>query len=179
MATNPNMVAIQTVTVPSGGAASIEFTDIPQTYTDLKLVLSSRKASGSETYEAIWMTFNDATNRYYEILLYNAGGGAGSASHQNSLARLEWLAGGTGGGATASTFGNSEIYIPNYTSSVGKSVSGDWVSESNSSSPWQGLSAGLWDPTSNAAITSIKLFHSTAGNFAQYSTATLYGIKNS
>jgi hypothetical protein len=171
--------AIATVEVGSGGQAEIEFTSIPGTYTDLKLVLSSRKASGSETYEPIWMTFNGATDRYYEILLYNAGGGTGSVSHQNSLARLEWLAGGTGGGATASTFGNSEIYIPNYTSSVGKSVSGDWVSESNSSSPWQGLSAGLWDPTSNAAITSIKLFHSTAGNFAQYSTATLYGIKNS
>jgi len=30
---------IQTVTVGSGGAASIEFTSIPQTYTDLKLVV--------------------------------------------------------------------------------------------------------------------------------------------
>jgi len=42
MPTNPNMVAIQTVTVGSGGAANIEFTSIPQTYTDLVVVLSLR-----------------------------------------------------------------------------------------------------------------------------------------
>jgi hypothetical protein len=33
---------IETVTVGSGGAANIEFTSIPQTYTDLKLVISGK-----------------------------------------------------------------------------------------------------------------------------------------
>ena len=78
-------------------------------------------------------------------------------------------------GATASTFGNAEIYIPNYASSNNKSVSADFVSETNAADAIFGLTAGLWANTS--AITSIKL--TPAAAFAQYSTATLYGIKNS
>jgi hypothetical protein len=34
--------AIKTVTVGSGGAANIDFTSIPQTYTDLVLKVSAR-----------------------------------------------------------------------------------------------------------------------------------------
>jgi hypothetical protein len=45
MALNGTMVKIDTVTVGSGGAASIEFTNIPQTYTDLQIVLSARSAT--------------------------------------------------------------------------------------------------------------------------------------
>ena len=43
---------IQTVTVGSGGAASIDFTSIPQTYTDLKIVLSARTNRANATDEA-------------------------------------------------------------------------------------------------------------------------------
>ena len=39
---NNTLVKIQTVTVGSGGASSIDFTSIPQTYTDLCLVYSAR-----------------------------------------------------------------------------------------------------------------------------------------
>ena len=56
MATNPNMVAIQTVTVGAGGASSIEFTSIPQTYTDLKVVFSVRDATNNNG--VVKITFN-------------------------------------------------------------------------------------------------------------------------
>jgi hypothetical protein len=83
--------------------------------------------------------------------------------------------------ATASTFSNTELYIPNYTSTNNKSISVDGVAESNSSSSNNravALSAGLYHPSSNVAITSLK-FTPSASTFAQYSTATLYGIKSS
>jgi hypothetical protein len=78
-------------------------------------------------------------------------------------------------GATANTFGNAEIYFSNYASSAYKSVSIDEVSENNSSSFWYLSIAGdLWSNTT--AINQITLT-AYSGNFAQYSTASLYGIK--
>jgi len=79
--------------------------------------------------------------------------------------------------ATANTFGSWEAYVPNYTLSNNKSVSLDSVMENNATAAEQNLVAGLWSNT--AAITSIKLLPLNGTAFKQYSTATLYGIKNS
>jgi hypothetical protein len=57
-----------------------------------------------------------------------------------------------------------------------KSISSDGVTESNATNSILTLDAGLW--ANSSAITSLK-FTLEIGNFAQYSTATLYGIKNS
>jgi hypothetical protein len=79
-------------------------------------------------------------------------------------------------GCTANTFGNGEIYIPNYAGSTQKSVSADAVAENNSATYiYSALNAGLW--TGTAAITSIKLLIPSY-NFVQYSTAYLYGVSN-
>jgi hypothetical protein len=56
--------------------------------------------------------------------------------------------------ATANTFGNTEFYIPNYTSSNYKSFSVDGVTENNATAAFA-LYAGLWSNT--AAITSFRL----------------------
>ena len=82
-----------------------------------------------------------------------------------------------GSAVTANTFTNTEFYIPNYAGSNYKSISSDYTSENNSStSNALGLLAGLWSSTS--AINQITISSST-GNFVQYCTAYLYGIKNS
>jgi hypothetical protein len=73
---------------------------------------------------------------------------------------------------TSNTFGNSSVYISNYTSSSNKSLSVDSVSENNATAAQQGIFALSW--ASTAAITGIRLL--TAGNLAQYSTASLYKI---
>jgi len=77
-------------------------------------------------------------------------------------------------GYTASTFASGEMYIPNYAGSNSKSFSADSVQETNASLAYSYLIAGLWSDSS--AINSIALTPLT-GNFAQHSTATLYGIK--
>ena len=178
MPTNPNMVAIQTVTVGSGGAASIEFTSIPQTYTDLYIVCSARNSSSSGIDMGMRFNGNTGTNYSYRSI-YGSGSSAssGSASSETLFTRAGYAA---GSGYTASTFSNVSYYIPNYTSSNNKSVSIDCVNEQNSSTAYAGLFALLWSQTS--AITSVTLYvnsGNTAENFAQYSSATLYGIKNS
>ena len=88
-----------------------------------------------------------------------------------------YLGNGVGGTATANTFGNMEIYIPNYAGSSNKSVSVNQVGEDNAATAYATLLAGLWSNT--AAITSIKLTPFSGGaSFVQYSTAYLYGVKN-
>jgi hypothetical protein len=78
-----------------------------------------------------------------------------------------------GNTATSSTFGNGELYIPNYAGSQNKSSSADVVPEENAVGTYMSLVANLW--SNSAAINQITL--TADGNLAQHSTATLYGIK--
>lgn len=167
-------VAIATVTVGSGGATDIEFTNIPGTYTDLVLKLSSR-ISTSATREPISLTFNSSSTGYSYRRTY--GFDSGSTGYDSATSQAKIYFGNTvAANATASTFGSHDIYISNYAGSGNKSLSSDAVAENNSSSAWQiTLAAGLW--ANSAAITSIKITPD-AGNFVQYSTATLYGISS-
>ena len=169
MPTNPNMVAIQTVTVGSGGASSIEFTSIPQTYTDLVVKLSTR-TSNADVYGAVTMDFNGSTTSQSTKYLYGSGSAAGSISVGSTL----YVGDGNGANSTANTFSNMEVYIPNYTSSNNKSASSDAVGETNATTIYMSLQANLWSNT--AAITSIRFNAITSKTFSQYSTATLYGV---
>jgi hypothetical protein len=160
-------VPIQTVTVGSGGAAGIEFTNIPQTYTDLLIKISSR-GTNAGTAVAYQISFNSNTSNFSSRILGGNGSSVSSYSDQPRRIGLTSAA-----GATASTFGNGEIYIPNYAGSNNKSYSADAVSENNATAAEAHIFAGLWSNT--AAITSVTLTPQF-DNFAQYSTATLYGI---
>lgn len=166
---------ITTVTVGSGGASTISFTSIPQTYTDLVVKISGR-SNRSEVFDNMEFRLNGSTtsaDRRY-LLAYN-GNTLISGSDTNIGGQIvSALAGDT---ATASTFGNTEVYIPNYTSNNYKSFSGDAVGENNASNSRLGLNAVVWANTS--AVTSIEMAPSTGTLFKEYSTATLYGVKNS
>jgi hypothetical protein len=160
---------IETVTVGSGGAASIEFTSIPQTYTDLKVVISSRTDKNTGNASDITVQFNSTGTTYTNRNLY--GDGASAASNAPS-----YIGSTSQATNTASVFGNLEIYIPNYTGSTQKSYSTDSVQETNATTSYQFLNAGLWNGT--GAITTVS-FALVSGNFVQFSSASLYGIKNS
>jgi len=170
---NETYKLISAVTVGSGGAASIDFTSIPQTYTDLKLVISPRDAYAGP-FDGIKLTFNGNTTGYSERYLQ----GTGTATASGSSSGNAFGSGGTGNAATstASIFGNIEIYIPNYIGATNKSFSTDSVAENNATATQMLLYANLWSNTS--AITSISLAPYQPVNFSQYSTAYLYGIAN-
>jgi hypothetical protein len=160
---------IASSTVGAGGASSIDFTSIPSTYTDLVLVCSLRVSRASVVNNTV-IKFNGSSTSYSERVLYGNGSSAGSYSDTqiydvNNAAN-----------STASTFANSQFYIPNYAGSTNKSVSNDSVSETNATAATAQLVAGLWSNTS--AITSISLTDYSGTNFVQYSTAYLYGVKN-
>ena len=77
---------------------------------------------------------------------------------------------------TANTFGNNLLYFPNYAGSTNKSFYTDSVSENNATTSFLIMNSYLWSQTT--AINQITLTPG-GGNFAQYSSASLYGIKNS
>lgn len=172
--------AIATVTVGSGGAANITFSSIPATYTDLLVMLSARAVSNGDTFCSLKISFNGSPSGTSYSNRWVYGDGTNKASNSNTLqdaVRLPYAI--NGSAATASTFGNAYIYIPNYAGSSNKSVSYDAVTENNAIEAWASLQAGLWADTT--AISSVVLtpIYSASESFAQYSTATLYGIKNS
>jgi len=168
-----------TVTVGSGGAANIDFTSIPSTYTDLLLVGSLRSTYGSDS-DGCFMRINNSSSGYSFRFLYGSGSGVASGTATYGISTTYINVSSIGAATTtASTFSNHAIYLPNYTSSNNKSVSIDGVSEINATAPaYAWLAAGLW--SNSAAVNQITLsLPANGANFAQYSTATLYGISKS
>jgi hypothetical protein len=165
---------IASSTVGAGGAASITFSSIVSTYTDLQLVVSARSSTGIYQTDCNIQVGNgsiDTGSNYKTIELYGDGTSVGS----NSFTTTNIHPPIAGAGATSSTFGNFQLYFPNYAGSTQKSISCDVVTENNSANAAARLAAYLWTGTS--AINIITLT-AASGNFVQYSTAYLYGVKN-
>lgn len=170
-------VKIASVTVGSGGAASIDFQSIPATYDDLVVKVSGR---GDLSNVATWVVveFNGvATNRSSRLLAGEGSGSPYSASYASDIIFLI-----CGQNNTASTFGNAELYIPNYAGSTNKSISIDQVTENNATFATNYLFSALWASTS--AINRVTLYAADASFnknklWLQHSTAVLYGIKKS
>jgi hypothetical protein len=166
-------VQIANITVGAGGAASMDFTSIPSTYTDLTLLVSARGTANLASnghYYGIKLN-NSSTNFTQRFLQASVGpsvsSGTSSSSTGNYMPPSDF---------TSNIFSNNITYLPNYTSSTNKSFSADSLAENNSSTTFYLLLNGLlWSQTT--AINQITLTPG-GGNFAQYSTATLYGIKN-
>lgn len=166
---------ISTLTVGAGGATTLDFTSIASIYSDLRLVFSLRSTSTAGPAASANITFNGSATGYTERIVYNnASGGAASGSRTGNF--LDWSGLINAGLSTANTFSNNQLYVPNYTSATNKSTSAECIQEEQSSTSgyWNHyITAGLWSNTS--AINRITLTCS-AGNFAQYSSASLYGI---
>jgi hypothetical protein len=163
---------IASVTVGSGGAATIEFTSIPSTYTDLVVKGSTRGDSTAAAFTSIRLLPNGSSSN--GSTRWIRGNGSAASSDLDSTAIYSGES--DTATATSNTFANIEWYIPNYAGSTNKSFSIDSVQENNATQAFAHLVAGLWSDSS--AISSITLDLS-AGSFVQYSTATLYGVSKS
>jgi len=167
-----NMIPISTVTVGSGGAASIDFTGIPQIYTDLLLKISARtnRAAG---YDFPAIKFNGSSAGYTDKVIYGSGSNTASESNNSTSYAFGYFI--NAATSTSNSFSNSDFYIPNYTSSNNKSMSQEVVYENNGTTAFQSLASNLWSNTS--PITSINITPVNGAVFTQYSTFTLYGIR--
>lgn len=160
-------IKIASNTVGAGGVASVTFSSIVSTYTDLVLKASMRSTSANNSLS---LQFNGAGVSSSKLI---QGNGATAASYS----RADFYVTGVvdESAYTANTFSNFELYIPNYASANYKSFSIDGVTENNSTTSYATLVAGIQNSTT--AVGSITITPG-GGNFAQYSTFTLYGISN-
>ncbi len=169
------MQPIYTQTVGAGGAATVTFNNIPQTFTDLQVVISAR-TTAAVTATDIFAFFNNdtgGTNVYSGTRLVSTTGAVGSDRQSNTNV-MRW-GDAIGTSATANTFSSTLVYVPNYTTSTFKQVTIDSVDESNTTNVNLFLSAMLYYPSSPTGITKI-LLGPLSGSFAQYTTVSIYGI---
>jgi len=131
------MKLIETKTLTSA-AASIEFTSIPQTFTDLVVVGSLRSDRSGNATDGFLVRPNSSTTGFEFRRLFGNGSTAASSTAANS---------GTGlinaSTSTANTFGNFSVYIPNYAGATNKSWSADSVTENNATEAVQAIYAVL------------------------------------
>lgn len=168
-----SIIAIATSVVGSGGVSEISFTSIPQTYTHLLLKTSLRGTGVGETNDAV-ISFNSSTSNFNNIYLYGSGSGTVGSGISGGTAYIGFY---TGSGETASTFASGEVYVFNYASAKYKPVIYDAVGENRASaSAYSELGITMW--SNSSAVTSLSI--KPANNlWAEHSSVTLYGLKNS
>lgn len=181
----PTTYTLITATNLLSAAADITFSSISQTYDDLLFKVSARGTASSPS-RAIRIELNGNTtySNYTSIM-----GGAGDnntifADKFTSGTGLPFYAYGTPAATatSANSFSTHEVYIAKYSNGSNKKMivfnGGAESAQINFSggtryATWAG---GEFDSTS--AITSVK-FYPDSGNFATYTSISLYGIKNS
>lgn len=163
---------IASTTVGAGGSASMVFSSIPQTYSDLLIKITGRGSQGQIYDYPFLLRFNGATNDTNLSSRGMEGNGSTAVSYSNPFLYLNAA---NGGNSTANVFSSHDVYIPNYTSTTTyKSVSVEGTLENNATTAYYSMQAGLW--SSNSAITEVIIID-TGGNLVQHSSASLYGIK--
>lgn len=169
----PTTMKLIAKTTLGSAAATVTFSDIPQTYTDLYFLISARSTfSGGTAYRSFYVKPNNATTNLSTRIIYGSGTTVGSETDTTGIYPNVSAA-----GSTSNTFGSVEIYIPNYAGSTNKSISATWAAETNAASGnILGATAGLWSSTS--AITSMVFDAATTvgTTFTADSSFFLYGI---
>lgn len=178
-------VKLGSITVGQEGTTSMQFTNIPQNYTDLIVKVSPRGMSyWLNDMRIRFNNSNTAGTEYDSRWLVNNYGTVATSNYMNTTGiNLYYPVPGQSYIMSERTFGNFEIYIPNYSGNTFKPISCDWTGENGSSYSvytYQGIIAGTWENTS--AITSIQLDAAiawTGFRLNTFTTATLYGISKS
>jgi hypothetical protein len=165
--------SIQTVTVGSGGQATVEFTSIPATYAHLQV-----RAIFKETYNTgtdvdnLNVRFNsDSTTSYIRHAL--VGDGA-SLYHEGYTGQTLGAIAITPRNTSASHYGTMVLDILDYANTNKRKTIRSHNGVDKNGSGQVRLSSVLWNKTD--AITSITFTGDSSG-FQQYSRFALYGIK--
>lgn len=152
-------------TTLSSAASSITFSSIPNTYTDLVLIISTLGATG----DYVSIRFNGDTSTNYSWNFIGSDGGVAYATRG-----LSQTQGRVGNSMNSASSPNTTIVdIFNYASSSWKGI----LSKGNSDISGSGelrRYVNTWRSTN--AINTILLRGDAGANFAIGTTATLYGI---
>lgn len=163
--------SIATITAGSGGASSAIFSSIPQTYTHLQIRIITRSTFGASNWPIFVQPNGSGSSIYaYHNLQGDGSTASSSAASSQSLMQLGETSAASG---TANAFGTFVIDILDYANTnKNKTVRTLYGFDLNGSGI-VGMRSGLF--ASTTAITSLNF--GTGGNFAEYSSFALYGIK--
>jgi hypothetical protein len=154
-------------------AASVTFSAIAATWTDLRLIVTGRTDWTTDEFEALGLRFNSDTGSNYSHTVLLGNGSAASSSRLSS-----------------NTSTNPQRFNPSHNSNTSPAVAIVEIMSYSNTNVFKtvlGASAasaenfevargvGLWQSTS--AITSVTLIPIVGSNFKSGLTASLYGIK--
>jgi hypothetical protein len=165
--------SLASVTVPSGGVASVTFSGIPSGYKHLQIraIIKAAPTATDAAYDLLGR-FNGDTNVNNSSLHYM--GGNGSNLIVGYTGNLGILGSATGSTST-SVFNANIIDILDYTNTNKfKTVRAVYGYDANGSG-FVIMGSALWRNT--AAINSIEFVFRTGPSFAEYSSFALYGVK--
>lgn len=163
----PTYTPLATTTVGSGGASTIDFQNISSSYTDLYIQLSVFISSN----DSVYISFNNNSSNYSGFFLE----GNGSTVSAGAMGDGRYIAFPIT--TTANAFASVGVYVPNYAGSATKTFSTDSSMPANVSTAYLDLNTNIWSNT--ASINRVTFSISTGGRvFQQYSTVTIFGIKN-
>jgi hypothetical protein len=166
--------SIATTTL-STATASVTFNSIPATYTHLQIRATAR---GTSTVDSFVLRFNNDTSisNYNSHYLYGSGSAASGATQ--GVTSYMFVGSMPTSSSTANSFGATVIDILDYTSVNKTKVTRSLTGQDNSGSGGMVVFGGIWFNSSLSAVTRIDIFpNASTGNFAQYSSFALYGIK--
>jgi len=157
----------------TSAVASISFTSIPGTYTDLSLFISGRSTRTNANVDAVNVGFNGSYANFYGLRFgWNGSAVFGGAFTDNYIGVCT-----TDAASTSAIWGNTWIYIPSYAGSTVKTAFADGTSEDQTATADHQIASLYWSQTS--AITEINLKPQSGSNWVAGTKAILYGIKNS
>jgi hypothetical protein len=159
--------SIATVDVGVGGQSTITFSSIPSTYKHLQIRGIARGTDSS--LRALFLSINSTVNVVRSHYLY--ANGATVSSGSQTANQVGW---GLGSGQLASAFSVAVIDILDYANTNKNKVTRSLTANDLNGSGNIALFSELFDTT--VAINAVNLTLEV-GNFAQYSSFALYGIK--
>jgi hypothetical protein len=157
--------SIATTTVGAGGASTITFSSIPQTYRHLQIRLFGNADANDIFYQ---LNGDAVATNYARHYLY--GTGASAASGFGSSGSIGYVA----STALTSTFGAAIFDVLDYTNTSKNTTTRSLTGFDGNGTGFTVFYSGVWLNT--AAVNSITLVP-YAGNFNQYTQAALYGVK--
>lgn len=169
----PTYTPIMSTTI-SADVASVTFSEIPQTFTDLIIKISTRTTRATTVNDGLMIKLNGTTTPYGSTSLTRDDG---SIATYGVLFGVGYVINTASAGPTASVFASSDVYIANYAGSNHKLITSETVVETNGSGNRLENMVNIW--TNTDAIRSIVFGSYGSANLVQYSTYTLYGIKSS
>jgi hypothetical protein len=168
--------SIQTITVGSGGQASVTFSSIPSTYTHLQIRAIGRSTNSGSRIRIRFNSDTSTQSSYHYLFGSGTAAGAGGGANQATSGAVDigLIPVAT---ATANLFGATIADILDYTNTnkykTVRSLQGLDTNNTGTENLIM-LTSSAWLSTS--AITSIELIPNTF-SFAEYSSFALYGIK--